>query len=73
MLKYSGVPKCPDTNRHYSLKTVRALRATLWVQLLTEYEVMKWNPKPPNPLAHTNIKTTLERYALKDANNVYEA
>ena len=73
VLKHAGVPRCPETKRHYPLKTVRALRATLWVQLLTEYEVMGWDPKPPNPLSHTDKKTTIERYATKDANNPYEA
>ena len=34
---------------------------------------MKWTPLPPNPLAHTTIKTTLERYAMKGSDNVQEA
>ena len=70
LLKHAGVPKCPETKRHYPLRTVRALRATLWVQLLTEYEVMQWDHKPPNPLSHRSIKTTLQFYAAKDADNV---
>ena len=27
----------------------------------------------PNPIAHTTIKTTLERYAMKGSDNVQEA
>ena len=73
MLKHAGVGLNPETNSCYSLKTVRALRATQWVKLAAEYKVMQWEPAPPNPLSHTNTKTTFERYAVKGADNVYEA
>ena len=63
MLRSAAVPRNPTTSGCYSLKTVRALRASHWVKLLEEYKVMKWEPEPPNPLAHTTIKTTMDRYA----------
>ena len=73
VLAQAGVPRHPDTYGCYSLKTVRALRATIWLKLVEEYRVMKWEPAPPNPLAHTDIKTTKERYAEKGADNIYDA
>ena len=73
MLKNAGVPFIPNTKRYYALRTVRALRATQWVELITEYKVMKWEPLPPNPLCHTDISTTLEFYAAKGCDNIYAA
>ena len=50
VLKGAGVPLIPKTNSYYALRTVRALRATQWIELITEYKIMKWEPIPPNPL-----------------------
>jgi hypothetical protein len=30
-----------------------------------QYRVMGWTPEPPNPLSHTQWKTTLDNYAAK--------
>ena len=69
----AGVPVQYDVGKNNSLRTVRALRATQWVMQKKEYEVMGWDPAPPNPLQHSKIKTTLERYAVKGCDNIYEA
>ena len=63
MLGQAGVPRNSQTLKNYSLKTVRALKATQWVMLLEEYKVMKWEPHPPNPCFHIKMTTTTERYA----------
>ena len=73
VLTNAKVPLNRKTNTVYSLRTVRALRATQYVQLLAEYKVMRWKPEPPNPLQHKNIKMTVEKYALKDCDDVYTA
>ena len=48
---------------------MRAFRATEYVKLLKEYEIMKWEPKPLNPLAHTDLKMTLAKYAEKGSDS----
>ena len=73
VLGQAKVPLNPSTNRPYSLKTARALKATQWVMLLEEYKVMKWEPHPPNPCLHIKMTTTTERYAQKGIDNVFEA
>ena len=73
VLTKAGVPVQYDVGKNNSLRTVRALRATQWVMLMKEYKVMDWEPAPPNPLQHVNIKTTLERYAVKGCDNEHEA
>ena len=55
------------------MRTIRAARATEWVLLYKEYEVMEWKPYPPNPLQHTNIKMTLAKYATKGVDELLEA
>ena len=73
VLKGTGVPKQPCSTKNYSLKTVRAMHATRYVKLHTEYKVMQWPHPPPNPLSHETLKTTKENYALKGSDNIYEA
>ena len=73
VLTNAKVPLNRKTNTVYSLRTVRALRATQFIQLLAEYKVMGWKPTPPNPLQHKNIKMTVEKYALKDCDDDYTA
>lgn len=58
---------------HYDLRTIRAYRATEWVKLAMEYRVMNWKPEPPNPLQHTDWKTTLDHYAVKGCESELEA
>ena len=41
--------------------------------LKTEYDMMKWQPAPPNPLSHKTEKTTIESYAAPGSDNKYEA
>lgn len=59
--------------KQYSLRTVRAFRATEWVKLTMEYKMMGWTPEPPNPLSHTDWKTALTHYASKGCENEWEA
>ena len=59
------MPRNATAKKLYGLRTVRAYRATEYVKLLKEYEIMKWEPKPLNPLAHTDLKMTLTKYAEK--------
>lgn len=73
VLKHAKVPLNSETNTVYSLRTVRALRATQWVKLFAEYKEMGWSPMPPNPLSHKDVKMTLKKYALKDCDNIYAA
>ena len=62
-----------NAKKQYSLKSLRAYRATEWVKLFMEYKKMGWKPEPPNPLAHTDMGTTLKNYAMKGCNSEMEA
>ena len=73
VLKGAGVPKEPGSANNYSLKTVRALHGTRYVELYAEYQVMGWTPLPPNPLSHESLKTTKENYAKKGSDNLLKA
>ena len=55
------------------MRSIRKYHATEWVKIFYEYEVMNWQPPPPNPLQHTTIKTTLTKYAEKGIDNKWEA
>ena len=55
----------------YSMRTIRAYHATVYVMLKAEYEVMGWKPLPPNPLQHLSDSTTLEHYAAKGSYNMW--
>ena len=55
VLPKAGVARKIASGRAYNLRTVRALRATQFVKLLKEYQVMKWEPMPLNPLTHTSL------------------
>ena len=69
----AGADKKDSRGKPYSMRTIRALRATEWVRLAMEYKVMKWEPLPPNPLSHTNWKTTLTNYAERDSHDEWQA
>ena len=73
VIKMAKVPNNPATNRPYCLRTIRAMRASEYIKLYYEYVVMDWKPMPPNPLMHEDIQMTLDRYAMKGTNNIYEA
>ena len=73
VLAKAGVAAKDKQGNSYSMRTIRAARATEWVLLKEEYDAMKWEPHPPNPLQHTNIKMTLTNYATKGVDNVWEA
>lgn len=73
VLPKAGVTRRHKNNKMYSLRTIRAYRATEWVKLAVEYQVMGWKPEPPNPLSHTQWKTTLDNYAVKGCENIFEA
>ena len=73
VLKKAEVATQHTRKKQYSLRTVRALRATEWVRLVMEYRVMKWEPEPPNPLTHTDWSTTLSCYASKGCESTWEA
>ena len=51
------------------MRSVRAFRATEWVELDTEYKMMDWKDPPRNPLQHLNVKTTLKKYAELGSND----
>ena len=55
------------------MRTIRAAKATEWILLKKEYEVMKWEPHPPNPLQHTNEKMTIAKYATKGSDHSFNA
>ena len=55
------------------MRTIRAARATEWILLKQEYDVMGWKPAPPNPLMHFDEKMTLNKYATKGSLNRWEA
>lgn len=73
VLKESGVRTSDRSGNSYTMRTIRAARATEWVLLQQEYEVMQWEPHPPNPLQHTNKKMTLAKYATKGSENKWDA
>ena len=73
VVKMSKVPFNPCTNRPFCLRTIRAMRASEYIKLYYEYVAMDWKPMPPNPLMHEDIQMTLDRYAIKGTNNIYEA
>ena len=63
VLPGAGVPRQTLKGELYSLRSLRCMRATEYVRLLKEYEIMGWEPKPLNPTNHTSLKTTLVKYA----------
>ena len=73
VLRKAGVVTRHNSKRLYSLRTIRAYRATEWVKLVMEYRIMGWKPEPPNPLSHTQWNTTLANYAAKGCESEYEA
>ena len=73
MVKNAEVPSNPKTKRVYCFRTVRALRATQYIKVCMEYKTMKWEPFPPNPLMHESTKMTIDKYAAKGCENIYEA
>ena len=73
VLAKAGVPEKNPKKQIYSMRTIRAYRATEYIKLRTEYKVMGWSPSPPNPLQHTNDRMTLDNYAEKGSDNVHEA
>lgn len=73
ILKESGAPMKDNNDNQYTMRTIRAARATEWVLLQQEYEVMKWEPHPPNPLQHTSSKMTIAKYAAKGSGNLNDA
>ena len=73
VLLKAGVAIRHKNKKKYSLRNIRAYRATEWVKLAVEYKVMGWRPEPPNPLSHTEWKTTLANYATKGCESVFEA
>lgn len=69
----AGLTTRHSAKRLYNLRSIRAFRATEWLMLYTEYQVMKWVPEPPNPLTHTSPKTVIEFYATKGSDNKWQA
>ena len=50
----------------YNMRSVRCYRGTEWVQRVLEAKRLKV-ARPPNPLQHTDGRTTMRHYALPDA------
>ena len=73
ILADSGVRISDKRGKRYTMRTIRAAKATEWILLQQEYEVMKWKPRPPNPLQHTSLRMTIEKYAIKQSDNQWEA
>ena len=73
VLPGAGAPRNATPKKLFGLRTVRAFRATEYIKLLKEYEAMDWEPKPINPLSHTDLKTTLKYYAEMGADDILEA
>ena len=73
ILKESGVAIKDEDGNAYTMRTIRAAKATEWILLKKEYEVMKWEPHPPNPLQHTNEKMTIAKYATKGSDHSFNA
>ena len=73
VLRKAGVLTRHKNRKLYSLRTIRAYRATEWVKLVMQYRVMGWKPEPPNPLSHKQWKTTLDNYAAKSSESEWEA
>lgn len=52
----------------YSLRSARCYKATNWIKLKAEYEIMGWvGALPDNPLQHTTPKLTEKTYAEPNA------
>ena len=68
-----NVPQTDPHGHRYSMRTVRAYRATEYIRLRAEYRVMQWKPEPPNPLQHLSTKTTLTYYAAQGSDSEWEA
>ena len=60
-----GVPR-------FCMRSTRCYRGTEWVRLAREADVLK-QTRPPNPLQHTDARTTMRHYALPDAQDGLEA
>jgi len=73
VLSKADVPVHSKPGHTYSLRTLRAYRATEWMQLVTEYKIMGWEPLPPNPLQHETDATTKRHYAAKGCDSEWEA
>ena len=54
------------------MRAVRCYRGTEWAQLAKEAE-KQGLPLPPNPLQHTDARTTMRHYARKGAFDELEA
>ena len=68
-----AVKKKDKHGQNYSMRTVRAKRATEYIKLRAEYRVMQWSPEPPNPLQHLSDRTTLTYYAERGSDSIWEA
>ena len=74
MLAKAGIPKNPrGSHGYYNMRSVRCYKATKWVQICTEYDVMGWDMKPDNPLQHTTAKLTKNTYAEPGSDNTDQA
>lgn len=73
VLAKADVPMSHAPMKMYNMRTLRAYRATEWMNLVAEYKIMRWEPLPPNPLQHETDKTTKENYALQGSGNELQA
>ena len=69
----ADVDKLHSDKKHYSMRTMRAFRATEWLKLALEYKVMEWDPAPPNPLAHKKSSTLIKHYAEIGCDDEWQA
>lgn len=73
VLTKADIPTTHKPGSFYSLRNIRAYRATEWVKLVTEYKIMKWEPMPPNPLQHESEMTTRRHYAAQGSESEWDA
>ena len=72
VLEKAGVTTRYSARKLFSMRTARAKRASDWILVNEEYKLMKWEPRPLNPLQHETEKMTIEHYAKRGSLNVWE-
>ena len=66
------VMECKREDVPYQMRSVRCTIATEYLKVWAESKILKVDA-PPNPLQHTDLKTTREHYAEMGADDLHEA
>ena len=64
--------KCKREDVPYQMRSVRCTIATEYLKAWAEAKILQVDA-PPNPLQHTDLKTTKEHYAEIGADDMHEA